>query len=103
MGFYLHNVNPKLLSDDIKLLKQLYDANGEQVVYNATQSGGSINNDDNDYREYVHAKRKYLKLKQTRQTGGGSRAKNNDDKIAYLEEKSCYLQLKEIAKQRGLI
>jgi len=83
-------------------LKQLYDANGEQVIYNAIQSGG---NNADDYRAYVHAKRSYLKLKQMNGQTGGSKSKHNDndDKIMYLEEKSRYLQLKEIAKQKRLI
>jgi len=102
IGFYLHNINPNLSSDDIKLLKQLYDANGEQVIYNATQLGG---NNTDDYKAYVRAKRSYLKLKQMNGQTGGSNSKHNDDddKIMYLAERSRYFQLKEIAKQKRLI
>lgn len=91
IGFYLHNINPKLTSDDVKLLKQLYDANGEQVTY-ISQLGG---NNSADYKAYIHAKRSYLKLKNmvsNSQTGGTI---NNDQ--------SRYLELKAIATQKGML
>jgi hypothetical protein len=104
VGFYLHNINPKLSADDVKLLKQLYDADGQQVFYNANQTGGD--NDDQYKLAYINEKKRYLQLKKVygnvRQNQSGG---NNDEqyKTQYLQEKARYLELKEIAKKRGLI